>query len=105
MTAPATPVPTVNWVYWSLTYEVAFYLVVFLGLAERGPNGVIAGCLLLAFGVALASTVTDNRPWFFLPQFHLFGAGFFAAQPPPLAAAALLWRWRGALCPVPVRCR
>ena len=48
VTHPASSVPTINWVYWSLTYEVAFYLIVALGLAFRCPTLVVASTTVLA---------------------------------------------------------
>lgn len=55
-TAPASSVPSICWVYWSLTYEVAFYVVLTGALAfpPRARLGVLATasvafCLLALF--------------------------------------------------------
>lgn len=64
LTAPASPVPAMNWVYWSLGYELAFYLLVGLFAFRGWP--VVAGLIPL---VALLV------PQFPLDKWCLFGLG------------------------------
>lgn len=83
-TRPVTDVPVVNWVYWSLSFEVAFYAVLAaVLLAPRTQRLLLLAavhtvfCLLAAF---LPSPAL--RPFFFIELWPLFGTG----------AALVLWR-------------
>ena len=77
-TAPASTVPTMNWVYWSLTYEMFFYIV--LGALLWVPTasgrrqalvGVhVAFCILALTGAPLSGT-----PLFFVDNWNLFALG------------------------------
>lgn len=74
-TAPATSAATVNWVYWTLTCEVAFYLVVALGVAMHRPASVVLFITILALTWRLLDPSTSGL-LFFLPQFPLFALGW-----------------------------
>lgn len=51
LTTPATSTPAINWVYWSLGYEIAFYVVMGLAFGRSSFPGVLAFSLgALAFG-------------------------------------------------------
>lgn len=78
-TAPVTEVTSINWVYWSLSYEVAFYIL--LGLT------VLSSRLRWPFliGLTLAACAIGEKPprvLFFLDQWSVFALG----------AALALWR-------------
>jgi peptidoglycan/LPS O-acetylase OafA/YrhL len=78
-TSPATTVETINWVYWSLTYEVTFYIMVAAGMAVRRPAAV----LLLLLPLSILTGVNDVVEWdfvkplFWTDQFPLFCFGYF----------------------------
>ena len=83
-TRPVTDVPVVNWVYWSLSFEVAFYAVMAAVLLAPRVRRLpilcathVAICLAAAF---IPSVVI--RPLFFVELWPLFGTG----------AALVLWR-------------
>jgi peptidoglycan/LPS O-acetylase OafA/YrhL len=89
-TKPVGSTPTVNWVYWSLSYELAFYVLQSLALfAPRIRWAVLIGPTLLAL-------IWKDSPIFFLNGWSLFALG----------AAVAEWRhrrdWRalalGAMC-------
>lgn len=72
-TAPVTSVPTLNWVYWSLSYEVAFYilmgLLLLLPVARR--HSALAALHLLVCGFSALGLPV----FFFTDLWPLFGAG------------------------------
>ena len=77
-TAPASTVPTMNWVYWSLTYEVFFYLV--LGMVLCVPTAFRPRrALLAAHGVLCALALSgwhfSGTPLFFVDNWNLFALG------------------------------
>lgn len=96
-TSPVTSVPTINWVYWSLSYEMAFYLVVALAFVRtRWAPAILIG--VTALGLLHRLGVIPVAP-FFLDLWDLFalGAALAWADRPRvavplgvLAAAALL---------------
>lgn len=76
MTAPATSVPGITWVYWSLTYEVVFYLLTGLTMFfNKGfrENVFIAITIFSWFYLFL-----DKQFFFFLNQWPSFAMGYFA---------------------------
>ncbi|MDF9798362.1 peptidoglycan/LPS O-acetylase OafA/YrhL [Catalinimonas alkaloidigena] len=82
LTEPATEVGTMNWVYWSLTYEIVFYLIVALTLYRRSfSNYVFLLICILCFIPGTYETVGKTRGpavvegLFFLREWLLFGAG------------------------------
>jgi peptidoglycan/LPS O-acetylase OafA/YrhL len=77
-TKPVTSLAPMNWVYWSLSYEIAFYLLVYFGLMIRFP-GVVLLISLLATLLPDASLpmFTSINPLFWTNQYPLFAMGFF----------------------------
>jgi peptidoglycan/LPS O-acetylase OafA/YrhL len=74
LTDPFSSIPTTNWVYWSLTVEIFFYLVVGITLLF---NRTIQQFLLLT--VSLLVFLPDLytvRGFFFLKDWPVFGLGF-----------------------------
>jgi peptidoglycan/LPS O-acetylase OafA/YrhL len=79
LTKPATLVPPINWVYWSLTYEVAFYVLVAIGLFCRKPVFFLAMLLPLSYlKVSYQPSSFLGPLLFFADQYPLFALGFFA---------------------------
>jgi peptidoglycan/LPS O-acetylase OafA/YrhL len=77
LTNPLTPLPTVNWVYWTLTSLLAFYLVMGIALLPRLGHrvGFIAGLHGLLCLVAAAWPPAVPGPWFFVAGWPVFGSG------------------------------
>jgi len=72
-TSPLTNIKTINWVYWSLTYELFFYLTVFLALLFHKKTAI---CFLIAVSVLSAVPQLHHiRLLFFLDQWPAFGLG------------------------------
>ncbi|MBC8011413.1 MAG: acyltransferase [Burkholderiales bacterium] len=77
-TAPATAVPTINWVYWSLTYEVVFYALLACLLPLPSPRARLVAWLTLhaaLCGLDLAGFAQPASPDFFLDNWSLFALG------------------------------
>jgi peptidoglycan/LPS O-acetylase OafA/YrhL len=71
---PVTSVPAINWVYWSLSYEAAFYLILsaaFIRLWLRWP------VLLLSSVLAI---MLPTSPLFFLNGWTYFALGVVIAE-------------------------
>jgi len=84
LTNPASSVPGINWAYWSLGYELAFYLV--MGVLVYRPAGL---------WVILFSALSLFVPAFPLDHWGLFGLGvashyFLRKNHPAAALLALL---------------
>ncbi|RZK25551.1 MAG: acyltransferase [Flavobacterium sp.] len=73
LTNPFSSVPTINWVYWSLTVEIFFYLAVALSLLlkSKNRNFFILGLSALSFFPRLF----EIPGLFFLQQWPSFGIG------------------------------
>ncbi|MGC1309740.1 MAG: acyltransferase [Phormidesmis sp.] len=71
-TAPVSSVGTINWVYWSLSYEIFFYLVIAVGMTKQGYRLWLIYVLL---GLSLAPNLPISSYLFFLDSFGLFSAG------------------------------
>ncbi|WP_316806878.1 acyltransferase [Pedobacter agri] len=72
-TAPFSRIETINWVYWSLTCEVAFYLLIGLGMFL---NKKYLLYFILAISIASAFAVKqDYSLFFFLDHWPAFGLG------------------------------
>ena len=81
LTRPATHFPAINWVYWSLTYEVMFYLLVAAGLLWRKPVFFLGLILpLCLFRTTYAHNNSLGGLLFFADQYPLFILGFFACR-------------------------
>jgi peptidoglycan/LPS O-acetylase OafA/YrhL len=96
-TNPVTDVPTLSWVYWTLSYEVAFYLVLtaLLALPVRFRLIVLIGVHTLACvaGSWWGSALSPG-PWFFAELWPLFGLGLALAL---LAQSRFAAGWIGAV--------
>jgi peptidoglycan/LPS O-acetylase OafA/YrhL len=81
LTDPVTAVPTVNWVYWTLSYVFAFYLLA--GLILFGPPGrrlaILAGLHLAMIGVDFIFHSAPYGPLFFVRYWPVFGLGLALA--------------------------
>lgn len=73
-TTPVTALPPINWVYWTLSYEAAFYL--WLSLLLLAPRTR----LIILFGPVLISLFWHSAPIFFIDQWCLFGLGLAIAE-------------------------
>lgn len=76
-TAPVTSAKTLNWVYWSLSFELAFYALVagavLLAAPARRPQALAAvSTLTVALGLFHAP---KTGPFFFLSLWPLFALG------------------------------
>ncbi|MBC7879701.1 MAG: acyltransferase [Anaerolineae bacterium] len=70
MTNPASSIPTINWVYWTLTYEVIFYLIVSISLLNKRMR------LPTLYIFAFLSVIPGSEHYFFvLNQFSFFSLG------------------------------
>jgi len=75
-TEPATSVHPINWVYWTLICEAAFYAVL-TGLLFR-PTGRIWNLVVVNFAFCLAAAlhgIPAPGPFFFINYWPLFGLG------------------------------
>ncbi len=84
-TSPVTSVPGVNWVYWSLSFEIAFYLLVGLGLLFSGSQQKLDLWMisLLAFSVVISVLKVSPILNFFVfwsREFSLFVLGWFGQR-------------------------
>ncbi len=83
-TSPVTDVPTMNWVYWSLSYELAFYLLVALALLSRKVSTFIAVCFVGSVVVSsLYPSFLNTPPCFWCNKFSLFLVGWYGFQCAP----------------------
>lgn len=73
LTDPFSKVPTINWVYWSLTYELFFYLVITISL-YFSKHFRLPFLLLISF-LALVIPVVPHGPLFFLQHWPTFALG------------------------------
>ncbi|RYZ24760.1 MAG: acyltransferase, partial [Chitinophagaceae bacterium] len=78
LTAPFSTIQTTNWVYWSLTVEIFFYLVIGLSLFLRKSFRPYAA---LAISIAALFPSLSKIPGlFFLSEWAAFGIGFSLYQ-------------------------
>ena len=85
LTAPASSTPTLTWVYWTLTYEVVFYVVLtaLLFLPERPRLSLLAVVHgAICFVGAWPGLVLSPGPLFFAGLWPLFGLGLTLALAP-----------------------
>ena len=71
-TSPATSVKTINWVYWSLSYEILFYLVLALSLLYKSLNLPI---IYTITGLSFIPSLSHIPGLFFLDKWCLFLLG------------------------------
>lgn len=84
-TSPVTPVPGVNWVYWSLSFEIAFYLLVAIGLGINNSPEKLDLWILFLFAFSVVVPVFELGPvWnvftFWAREFALFAIGWFGQR-------------------------
>jgi peptidoglycan/LPS O-acetylase OafA/YrhL len=72
MTKPASPTNAINWVYWTLTYEIIFYLVIGLAMLAKKCRYLV---LFLVCALSLIKSVAEVPGLFFLDHWCLFGLG------------------------------
>lgn len=91
-TEPVSGVTTVNWVYWSLSYEVAFYLLTAVAIATRRPD-VSIFCFLAVSVLMAKFRIGDvtHSPLFWCLQFPLFSLGWFAQTTTKAGGTLLAW--------------
>lgn len=96
LTFPFNKVPTINWVYWSLTCEVFFYLVIGLLLLFKRKLTVP---LLLLFSLLAALWPCQHTGYlFFLDHWPAFGCGlglFFILENPGANSRLASWALLG----------
>lgn len=71
LTDPVTSVHTINWVYWSLTYEVIFYIIIFLILFIKHRLIILSVISTLP----LIPSIENIPIFFFLSNFSIFLLG------------------------------
>lgn len=72
-TSPITNIKTINWVYWTLSYEAFFYLAVFACAFFKRQNFVIALTVVTLLSIVLPQF--ESGPLFFLNLWPLFSLG------------------------------
>ena len=88
-TKPITSTIPINWVYWTLSYEAAFYLWLAIALAMPKMR------LLFLFFPVVLSLIWNDMPIFFINQWCIFALGAVIAEwrhrpgPLPIALAVL----------------
>jgi len=77
-TDPVTTVPVMNWVYWSLSYELVFYLLLAGLLFVRPERARLLGWLGLHAGLCGLDALQvghNHSPLFFVQSWGLFAVG------------------------------
>ena len=76
-TDPVTGVKAINWVYWSLSYEIAFYAIMTLALIPNASNRIraLVTTHLVLCTLSAAIVLVTPSPWFFIRLWPLFGLG------------------------------
>jgi peptidoglycan/LPS O-acetylase OafA/YrhL len=77
-TSPVTNVKTINWVYWTLSYEAFFYLAVFACAFFKKQYFVIALIVVTLLSIVLPQF--ESGPLFFLNLWPLFSLGVVIYQ-------------------------
>lgn len=73
LTYPFSHVKGINWVYWSLTYEAFFYIII--GLSLSLPAKIQIHFLILVSLLALLLPIYPSGPLFFLRCWPIFALG------------------------------
>lgn len=73
LTTPVTKTPIINWVYWTLPYEVFFYLVIFVCSFFKKQYFTIAIIIITLSGAILP--IPESGTFFFLKFWPLFALG------------------------------
>lgn len=93
LTTPATAVKSVNWVYWTLPYELAFYLVSAALLVVPSASARLRAFVLVNAALCLLPLVglaSATGPGFFIGLWPLFGLGAALAAFPRAPLTSLL---------------
>jgi peptidoglycan/LPS O-acetylase OafA/YrhL len=77
-TTPVTHIKTINWVYWTLSYEAFFYLAVFACAFFKKQYFVIALIVVTLLSIVLPQF--ESGPLFFLNLWPLFSLGVVIYQ-------------------------
>ncbi len=72
LTEPFGNTPTINWVYWSLTVELFFYIIVFIGLIFTRKLLIVA-LSATAFALLISPSVSPFLFW--VPHWFFFSLG------------------------------
>lgn len=78
LTKPVTGIPTLNWVYWTLSFEAFFYIVVYICSFFKKQYFTIA--LLLVTLLSIVLPVYKSGVLFFLGYWPLFSIGIAVYQ-------------------------
>src|ERR1700744_1555097 len=73
-TSPASHVKVINWVYWTLPYEVVFYLIIYLTFML--PRKIRSITLILLIAIAIILPIQKEGVWFFFDQLPTFMTGY-----------------------------
>lgn len=85
LTYPASSTPTLNWVYWTLTYEVVFYAILTALLVVPGRARLVTLAILHTAICILGvwpNLALSSGPLFFCSLWPLFGLGLAVALAP-----------------------
>lgn len=91
LTKPFGETPVINWVYWSLTVELFFYIVVYMGLV------LTRNMLLFVLIITILSLVLPHQSLmlFWIPHWFCFSLGsaifFFRSRKNPALIATLVF--------------
>lgn len=77
-TKPVTDIPVINWVYWTLSFEVFFYVVIYICSFFKKQYFTIA--LLAVTLLSIILPVYKSGPLFFLGSWPLFSLGIAVYQ-------------------------
>ncbi|MDN5289001.1 MAG: acyltransferase [Mucilaginibacter sp.] len=73
LTTPFSNVRVINWVYWTLTYELFFYLITFISLTI--PERYRFYLFVVISALVLVLPMHEHWPLFFLQHWPAFGLG------------------------------
>ena len=85
-TDPATATPNINWSYWTLPVEFAFYIVIYTAIVvssmrstgTRKDSGIVSLALLGSGAVILLKVKTSATALFWMPYFPMFALGYYS---------------------------
>jgi peptidoglycan/LPS O-acetylase OafA/YrhL len=79
LTSPFSKVTTINWVYWSLTIEIFFYLITAFSIIKKGSLFCIVIMVFMAL-LTFIPGIDDTPGLFFLKHWSPFGMGIALFQ-------------------------
>jgi len=85
-TDPATATPNINWSYWTLPVEFAFYIIIYMAIvvssmrstSKRKNTGIVSLALLGCGAVILLKVKTSATILFWMPFFPMFALGYYS---------------------------